>query len=81
LKGEPYNFNGVRYQDLLADGTLVAGDKCTHTVEFIGMDGEMKLMLGTPGSLARARMYSERPKGSRCAAAHCGFQIRATTEW
>lgn len=47
LKGEPYNFNGVRYQDVLADGTVIAADKNTHTVKIIGPDGALLLVLGT----------------------------------
>ena len=47
LKGEPYNFNGVRYQDVLADGTLIAADKYAHTVKIIGPDGALLLVLGT----------------------------------
>ena len=46
LKGAPYNFNGVRYQDVLPDGTLIAADKYTHSVKVIGPDGEVKFVLG-----------------------------------
>lgn len=72
LKGEPYNFNGVRYQDLLADGTLVAGDKCTHTVKFIGMDGAMKLVLGTPGKPGKGENVFRTPEG---------IEVRGGTLW
>lgn len=47
LKGAPYNFNGVRYQDVLPDGTLIAADKNSHTVKFIAPDGKLLLVLGT----------------------------------
>jgi DNA-binding beta-propeller fold protein YncE len=47
LKGAPYNFNGVRYQDVLPDGTLIAADKNNHQIKFIGPDGELLLVLGT----------------------------------
>jgi DNA-binding beta-propeller fold protein YncE len=47
LKGAPYNFNGVRYQDVLPDGTLIAADKNNHQVKVIGPDGELLLVLGT----------------------------------
>jgi DNA-binding beta-propeller fold protein YncE len=47
LKGAPYNFNGVRYQDLLEDGTLVAADKNNHRVVFIASDQSIRLVLGT----------------------------------
>lgn len=47
LKGAPYNFNGVRYQDVLPDGTLIAADKNNHQVKIIGPDGKLRLVLGT----------------------------------
>ena len=47
LKGAPYNFNGVRYQDVLPDGTLIAADKNNHTVKIIAPDGKLLLVLGT----------------------------------
>ena len=47
LAGPPYDFNGVRYQDVLPDGTLVAADKYTHSVKVIGPDGQMRLTIGT----------------------------------
>ena len=47
LSGAPYDFNGVRYQDVLPDGTLIAADKNSHTVKFIAPDRELLLVLGT----------------------------------
>lgn len=47
LKGAPYNFDGVRYQDLLPDGTLIAADKNNHQVKVIGPDGTLLLVIGT----------------------------------
>lgn len=47
LKGDPYDFNGVRYQDVLADGTLIAADKNNHSVKIIAPDGALVLVLGT----------------------------------
>jgi len=47
LKGAPYNFDGVRYQDLLADGTLIAADKNNHQVKLIGPDGTVLLVIGS----------------------------------
>lgn len=72
LKGAPYNFNGVRYQDLLADGTLVAADKNTHTVKFIGADGAMKLVLGTPGKPGKGPNMFRTPEG---------IEVRGGTLW
>ncbi|MGI9524697.1 MAG: NHL repeat-containing protein [Hyphomicrobiaceae bacterium] len=46
LKGPPYNFKGVRYQDVLADGTVIAADKNNHQVKFIAADGKLVLVLG-----------------------------------
>jgi len=47
LKGEPYNFNGVRYQDVMPDGTLIAADKNNHQVKIIAPDGKLLLVVGT----------------------------------
>lgn len=47
LKGEPFNFNGVRYQDVLPDGTLIAADKNSHTIKFISEGGKLLGVLGT----------------------------------
>ena len=41
-----YDFNGVRYLDLLSDGTLVAADKNNHMIKFIGVNGDLRLVLG-----------------------------------
>ena len=46
LKRSQYKFKGVRYQDVLADGTLVAADKYSHQVKFIAPDGKLVLILG-----------------------------------
>ncbi|MDP6831051.1 MAG: NHL repeat-containing protein [Alphaproteobacteria bacterium] len=47
LSGPPYNFDGVRYQDILADGTIIAADKNNHQIKVIAADGRMLLTLGT----------------------------------
>jgi len=46
LSGQPLNFDGVRYLDLMQDGTLIAADKHTHSVKFISPDGRLLLQLG-----------------------------------
>jgi len=46
LSGDPVNFDGVRYLDLMKDGTLIAADKYTHSVKFISPDGRLLLQLG-----------------------------------
>jgi DNA-binding beta-propeller fold protein YncE len=47
LKGAPYHFDGVRYQDVLQDGTLIVADKNNHQVKIIGPGGKLLLVLGT----------------------------------
>ncbi len=47
LKGASYNFSGVRYQDVLPNGTLIAADKYNHQVKVIGTNGQVLLVLGT----------------------------------
>ncbi|MBT3094877.1 MAG: NHL repeat-containing protein [Candidatus Thiodiazotropha endolucinida] len=46
LTREFYDFNGVRYMDLLDDGSLVAADKNNHQVKIITHDGKLGLVLG-----------------------------------
>ena len=46
LSGSPYHFNGVRYQDVLQDGTLIVADKYNHQVKMIKSDGTLLLVLG-----------------------------------
>jgi DNA-binding beta-propeller fold protein YncE len=46
LRGALYNFNGVRYQDVLEDGTLIAADKNNHQVKVIAPSGNLVLVLG-----------------------------------
>jgi len=47
LKGSPYNFDGVRYQDVLADGTLIVADKYSHSIKIISQSGKVLMTLGT----------------------------------
>ncbi len=46
LAGSPYDFDGVRYQDVLDDGTLIAADKYNHQIKVIAADGALLLVLG-----------------------------------
>lgn len=63
LSREKYNFRGVRYLDTMDDGTLIAADKNTHSVKFIGVDGALRLMIGD-GNAARGNYYKLRtPEG------------------
>jgi len=46
LGPEKYGFDGVRYLDLLDDGTLVVADKNNHQIKFITPGGKLELVLG-----------------------------------
>ncbi len=62
LKGEPYNFDGVRYQDVLPDGTLVVADKNNHVVKVIAPDGRLLIVIGT-GRAAKGPGRFRTPEG------------------
>jgi len=62
LSREKYGFRGVRYLDLLEDGTLIAADKDTHSVKFIGADGTLRLQLGN-GRASRGDFRLTTPEG------------------
>jgi streptogramin lyase len=47
LSGPPFDFDGVRYLDVMPDGTLVAADKNSHTVKIIDPAGRLLATLGT----------------------------------
>lgn len=47
LTRQDYQFDGVRYMDLLPDGTLIAADKNNHQIKFIRPDGKLVLTLGS----------------------------------
>ena len=71
LKGPPYNFDGVRYVDVLPDGTLIAADKNTHSVKFIGPDGSQLLVLGS----------GQPEKGPNVFTTPEGVELRGDTLW
>lgn len=60
--GAAYGFNGVRYQDVLPDGTVIAADKNNHQVKVIGADGTLLLTLGS-GSPAIGPGVFRTPEG------------------
>lgn len=62
LTREKYGFRGVRYLDLLEDGTLIAADKYTHSIKFIGADGTLRLQLGN-GKASRGDDRFTTPEG------------------
>ncbi len=71
LKGSPYDFDGVRYQDVLADGTLIAADKNNHVVKIIGPDGDVQLVIGT-GRSGEGENIFRTPEG---------IEVRGDTLW
>ncbi|MES9970643.1 MAG: NHL repeat-containing protein [Candidatus Thiodiazotropha sp.] len=62
LTRESYDFDGVRYMDLLDDGSLVAADKNNHQIKFITPDGKLGLVLGD-GSPGRGPDKFRTPEG------------------
>ena len=46
LSGQPYNFNGVRYQDVMPDGTLIVADKNNNCIKIIAAQGELLAIIG-----------------------------------
>ena len=46
-QGLPFDFNGVRYQDVLANGTVIVADKNNHQVKIFAQNGKPILTLGT----------------------------------
>lgn len=71
LKGAPYNFNGVRYQDVLPDGTLIAADKNSHQVKVIAPDGRLVHVIGD-GRAGKGPGKFTTPEG---------VEIRGDTVW
>ncbi len=63
LGGPKYDFDGVRYLDLTADGMLIAADKNNHVVKFIGPDRELRLVLGDDGKPGRGIGKFRTPEG------------------
>jgi hypothetical protein len=57
-----FDFNGVRYMDLLADGILIAGDKNNYVIKFIAPDGDLVLVLGD-GSPGKGPYQLKTPEG------------------
>ena len=71
LKRQQYDFDGVRYMDLLTDGTLIAADKNNHVIKFIGPDGNLLSVLGT-GKPGRGPNQFVTPEG---------VEVRGTSLW
>ncbi len=70
-KGAPFEFDGVRYQDVLPDGTVIAADKNNHQVKFISADGRVLLTLGS-GSAGKGPGLFTTPEG---------IEVRGNTLW
>ena len=71
LKGNPYNFNGVRYMDVMADGTLIVGDKDNDQIKIISSDGKLLKVVGS-GQGGRGPGEFRTPEG---------VEIRGETVW
>lgn len=71
LKGAPYNFDGVRYQDVLDDGTLIVADKNNHQVKVIGSEGTVVEVQGT-GRPEKGEGKFRTPEG---------IEVRGDTLW
>lgn len=56
LSGAPYNFNGVRYQAIRSDGSLIVADKNNHQIKMISATGELLAVFGSgkPGKWPQA---------------------------
>ena len=71
LKGRPYNFSGVRYMDVMPDGTLIVGDKNNHQIKIISADGKLLKVIGS-GRGGKGPGEFRTPEG---------VEIRAETLW
>jgi len=47
LSGPEFDFDGVRYLDVLPDGTLLAADKYTHSLKVVDTAGRLVATLGS----------------------------------
>lgn len=61
-RGTPYDFDGVRYLDVLADGSVVASDKFSHSIKVIADDGRLLATLGQ-GRRGRGAGLFANPEG------------------
>ena len=71
VKGKPYDFKGVRYQDVLPSGTVIAADKNSHRVLVFAPDGRFFFAVGSgkPG------------KGDNLFTTPEGVETDVTTVW
>jgi len=71
LGGKKYDFDGVRYMDLTAQGMIIAADKNNHSVKFIDASGDLLLTLGD----------GSRGKGANRFTTPEGVELRGSTLW
>lgn len=71
LEGSPFEFDGVRYQDVMADGTLVAADKYSHSVKVIDPQRNVTLVIGD-GRPGKGEYKFTTPEG---------VELRGDTVW
>jgi sugar lactone lactonase YvrE len=72
ISGPPFDFDGVRYLDILPDGTLVAADKYSHSIKFVGPDHRLLARLGS-GRSGRGPGVFTTPEGVESAADQLWF--------
>ena len=71
LGGDEYDFDGVRYLDLTAAGSIIAADKNNHVIKFISPEGKLLKVLGD----------GSRGKGPNRFATPEGVELRGSTLW
>ena len=71
LSGSAYRFNGVRYLDILADGTIIAADKNSHQIKIIAPDRSLINVLGD-GRPGKVNGRFRTPEG---------VEVRGNTVW
>ena len=62
LSGPPLDFHGVRYLDVMPDGTLIAADKYTHSLKVVDPEGRLLATLGN-GRPGRGEGVFRTPEG------------------
>ncbi len=72
ISGPPFDFDGVRYLDILPDGTLVAADKYSHSIKFIGPGRELVARLGSDRRGLGPNVFAT-PEGVESAGEHLWF--------
>jgi len=70
LSGPPFNFNGVRYLDVMEDGTIIAADKNNHAVKIISSSLDRVQVIGGEAGLGENMFRTPE-----------GVEVRGSTVW